>query len=118
MPHAELAIVAALEEELAAVRAAIPKRDRAAALLVCCGVGWDAATRAAAKLLDAPEPPRLICSTGFCGGLTDLTAVGDIVLASVTPLTRRRLNRIRCGRRWPARDFAATPEPLSRCESR
>ena len=32
-------------------------------------------------MLSGPEPPELICSSGFCGGLAEGLAVGDIVLA-------------------------------------
>lgn len=69
-----------MQAELSAVAAAVQQHP--AALLLRGGVG-DAAGRTAAELLRRENPPRLICSTGFCGGLADDLLVGDIVLASV-----------------------------------
>jgi nucleoside phosphorylase len=46
-------------------------------------MGYDAATQAAQNLLRAQPPCTLVCVTGFCGGLTDHAAVGDLILADV-----------------------------------
>lgn len=72
-----LAIIAALREELAAVTAGIPAEDRALVQMIRGGVGPQSAGKAAAQC-----NARWVCSTGFCGGLTDQLNVGDIVVAS------------------------------------
>jgi adenosylhomocysteine nucleosidase len=78
---AVLGIITALPAELAAVEAAIPKAERQQVKLICGGEGAENATRAVQQLLSAPDAPPLVCSTGFCGGLVEGLAVGDIVLA-------------------------------------
>ena len=75
-----LAILVALKEELNAIRAAIPNPERHGVLIVRGGVGWNSATQAVQALIASPNPPRWICSTGFCGGLADNMAVGDVLL--------------------------------------
>lgn len=76
-----LAIVVALKEEFAAVQAAFPDASKQGVLLVRGGMGWNSATRAVQRLLSAADAPNWICSSGFCGGLADTLAVGDILLA-------------------------------------
>ena len=75
----KLTIFTALREELNAVTAAIPKGS-AQIQAIRGGIGPDAAARAAGEILKAP--PELLCSSGFCGGLADGLAVGDIVVAT------------------------------------
>ena len=79
-PRRRLAVLTALPDELSAVAAAQPPKD---ALLVRGGMGFEAALQATHKLLAAPHPPELICTTGLCGGLQDGLEVGDIVLATL-----------------------------------
>ncbi|HEY3323693.1 MAG TPA: hypothetical protein VGP72_24780 [Planctomycetota bacterium] len=81
MPHAAPAIITALKEELAAVRAGIPADQHAQAVLLRGGVGWQSATRAANGVF-TDATPSWLCSSGFCGALCDGLQVGDVVLAS------------------------------------
>jgi len=74
--------MAALPQEVAAVEAAFTRDERPQVQIVRGGEGAEAAAAAVQKLLAGPDPPDLICSTGFCGGLRDGLAVGDIILAS------------------------------------
>lgn len=81
MSQPQLVILTALKEELAAVKAAIPPADLERVKIVRAGIGWDAATRATqAALKDGA--PKWICFSGFCGGLIDGMAVGDVVLSN------------------------------------
>jgi adenosylhomocysteine nucleosidase len=82
-PKVRLAIVAALKDELAAVRAAIPDAEARGVVLLRTGVGWNAAVGAAQALANSWQPPTLICSTGYCGALIPGVNVGDIVLSEV-----------------------------------
>lgn len=77
----KIVILTALKEELAAVQAAIPDGQRSDALLIRAGVGHNATLKALQSLGESGEKPRLLCTTGFCGGLAEGVAVGDIVLA-------------------------------------
>jgi nucleoside phosphorylase len=74
-------IFTALKEEFAAVQAAIPDSDRSLVRIIRAGVGWDSAMRATSAVLN-DGCPRWICFSGFCGGLADGLAVGDVVLSS------------------------------------
>jgi len=80
MPVPKLTILTALREELNAVAAAIPKGSQIE--VIRGGIGPDSAARATTEVFKKSERPQLICSTGFCGGLADGLAVGDVVLAS------------------------------------
>jgi hypothetical protein len=82
MSPPRLAIITALPQELDAVQAAFSVQERQNVTLVRGGEGRAAATEAVRKLLASPQPPALICSSGFCGGLQDCAAVGDIILAN------------------------------------
>ena len=81
MSRPSLVILTALKEELAAVQAAIPDSDRERVKIIRAGIGWDAATRATQEALK-DGAPRWICFSGFCGGLIDGMAVGDMVLSN------------------------------------
>lgn len=76
----KLAILTALREEMNAVAAAVPKGSEIE--VVRGGIGPDSAARAAADFFKSPEHPFSLCSAGFCGGLADGLAVGDVVLAT------------------------------------
>src|SRR5437868_2959101 len=81
MSQPQLVILTALKDELAAVKAAIPAADLERVKIIRAGIGWDAATRATqAALKDGA--PKWICFSGFCGGLIDGMAVGDVVLSN------------------------------------
>jgi adenosylhomocysteine nucleosidase len=80
MPNPMIAIITALKEELAAVQAGIPESAHSSVLFVRGGVGWDSAEAAVKKIVTSQSVPLLICSSGFCGGLSPELAVGDIVL--------------------------------------
>ena len=79
--RARVVVVAALKEELSAVAAALPPGAEERVALLQCGVGADCAARTAQAVLARRPAPRLICSTGFCGGLSDGLTAGTIVLA-------------------------------------
>jgi len=81
MSTPRIAIFAAIKLEFDAVSAALPRSAGENALVLRGGMGPEAVTRTLRTLLETPEPPRLICSTGFCGGLVDGLGVGDAVLA-------------------------------------
>ena len=81
-PVIELAILVALKEEAAGVRAAIkslPESQQSRIRLAQGGVGAAMAASAAQKLAHTPGI-RCICSTGFCGGLDPVLPVGGIFL--------------------------------------
>ena len=79
---ARLAILVALNEELAALKAAFPKPEESGVILLRGGMGWNAASRATQSLLNSASPPDYICSSGFCGGLVAGIEVGDLVIAN------------------------------------
>jgi len=81
MPAPSLVVLTALKEELAAVEAAIPPADRERVKIIRAGIGWEAATRATQAAL-SNGAPRWICFSGFCGGLIDGMAVGDVVISN------------------------------------
>lgn len=78
MDRPKLAIITALKEEHSAISAALKGQP---VTVVRAGVGCEAAARATRELLSA-NAPKLICFSGFCGGLNDALAVGDVVLSS------------------------------------
>jgi nucleoside phosphorylase len=77
-----IAIVCALKEEFAAVEAGLGPDYRARFELIRAGVGPISAARVATELAGRATPPRLIVSTGFCGGLVNDLEVGDVVVGS------------------------------------
>src|SRR5438309_1974075 len=79
MTH-RIAVVCALREELSAVKAGLGK-DAKRFELVQTGVGARAAARVGKEFAERENPPALIVSTGFCGGLIDALSVGGIVAA-------------------------------------
>src|SRR5262245_42046277 len=76
----KIVILTALREELAAVVAGLPKGAQQFEV-IRGGIGPDSAARSAGELFKTGTP-QLLCSTGFCGGIADGLAVGDIVLAT------------------------------------
>jgi nucleoside phosphorylase len=80
MSEPRLAIVTALKEELAAVRAALPDAARDRILIERCGVGPRSAERFVRALLDTHPTLKAICSSGICGALSGTLSVGDCVL--------------------------------------
>jgi adenosylhomocysteine nucleosidase len=76
-----LGIVTALKEEQRAIRKALSKTAEEQARIVRGGVGAASAARAAAQLLEGPRPVNMLCSSGFCGGLSDGIQVGDVIVA-------------------------------------
>ncbi|MFH0937746.1 MAG: hypothetical protein V1899_00445 [Planctomycetota bacterium] len=81
MHHPRIVIITAIKSEFEAVGAALPQSARDEGVLVRGGVGPEVAARALRIVLESSNPPRLICTTGFCGGLKDGLEVGDVVLA-------------------------------------
>jgi nucleoside phosphorylase len=81
MSASKTVILTALREELHAVAAGLPK-GAPGFDVIRGGIGPDSAARAAAALFTNPEAPKLVCSTGFCGGIADGLAVGDLVVAT------------------------------------
>ena len=107
-----LAIVGALEEEIAALRPCLDglRTDRRAGrdfhfgrldghdvILVRCGIGKVAAATTTAVLLDAFDA-RALLFTGVAGGLGDGVCVGDIVVA--TTLLQHDMNAEPLFPRW------------------
>lgn len=87
----ELGIVVALREEGAAVEAALAgpwpfARDRVA--LRRSGMGGALASEAARKLLGESPALKLLAVSGFCGGLDESLALGDLVLAQAVAARR------------------------------
>lgn len=76
----KIAVVCALKEELAAVKAGLGG-EAARFELIQAGVGPKSAARVAEELAAREQPPEVVVSTGFCGGLVDELNVGDIVVA-------------------------------------
>jgi nucleoside phosphorylase len=80
MSH-KIAVVCAMREELSAVKAGLGA-DAKRFELIQAGIGPRAAARVAKELAARANPPALIVSTGFCGGLVDELKVGDLVVGS------------------------------------
>jgi nucleoside phosphorylase len=80
MPSPLLAIVTALKQEQAAVRAALPNAERDGILIERCGVGPRSAERFVRALLESTPSLKAICSSGVCGALSPKLNVGDWVL--------------------------------------
>lgn len=81
-PVIEIGILVALKEEAAGVRAAIeslPSAQQSRIRLAQGGVGGSMAAAAAQKLVTTPGL-RMLCSTGFCGGLDPVLNVGGVFL--------------------------------------
>jgi len=83
MPEGQIAIIVALREEYKAVAAALQTSSLAQGarfVVFQSGMGPAAAARTVEGLLASANPPRLICSSGFCGGLKDGIEVGAAIL--------------------------------------
>lgn len=80
MSSPRIAVITALKEELAAVKAAIPVAEHEHVVFVRGGVGWESAAAAVKKIIASQPLPLMICSSGFCGGLNADVGLGDVVL--------------------------------------
>lgn len=95
MSRPVFAIVTALKQEQAAVRAALPNAERDGILIERCGVGPRSAERFVRALLESIPSLKAICSSGVCGALAGGIEIGDCMLpnallghshSGVTPL--------------------------------
>lgn len=79
---ADIVIVCALKEELAAVRAGIGKSS--GRLIFRAGMGPESAARCAEEIRRKIAAPRWVISTGICGGLDSRLRIGDVVISAET----------------------------------
>ena len=106
----KIVVVCAMKEEYAAVQAGLGANAGARFEVIRAGVGPVSAARVARELAARAEPPDVVISTGFCGGLIDELKVGDIVVGGDVEYTES----ISCASDRPdcadAAEFARTLE--------
>src|ERR1043165_1251980 len=79
--ESRIVVVCALREELAAIKRGLGK-DSSHFEVLQAGIGAQRAANVATQLSERTTAPRVVISTGFCGGLSEGLQVGEVVVGS------------------------------------